>query len=170
MPNKSRQRRPGTIPHRTYWSEETVAVIDAYQRDYHLPSFSAAAEVLVRQGAQQSLPEILTPIIDRSVRKTLNAGIARLIKLQVYTAVEAGIAQRFAAAAVRDVGRLKHDDPERFTRIREAAIADTRRRLHRDNISAIIADLYAELISEGQHGTVASADSLAPPPHAPSDG
>ncbi len=118
MPSKSRQRRPGTIPHRTYWSEETVAVIDAYQRDYHLPSFSAAAEVLVRQGAQQSLPEILTPIIDRSIRKTLNAGIARLIKLQVYTAVEAGIAQRFAAAAVRDVGRLKHDDPERFTRIR----------------------------------------------------
>ncbi len=149
MVSKPRQRRPGTIPHRTYWSTEAVAVIDAYQRDYQLPSFSAAAEVLVRQGAQQALPEILTPIIDRSIRKTLNAGITRLIKLQVYTAVEAGIAQRFAAAAVRDVGRLKQDDPERFTRIREAAIADTRRRLHRDNISAIIADLYAELTSEG---------------------
>ncbi len=164
------RRRIGTIPHRTMWTPETIALIEDYQRQHHIPSFSAAAETLVRLGAHQSPAAVLTPVVTSAIRQAVQRELARLIKLQVYTAIEAGIAQRFAAAAVRDVGRLKQDDPERFTRIREAAIADTRRRLHRDNISAIIADLYAELISDGQHGTVASADSLAPPPHAPSDG
>ncbi len=163
MSKTSRQRRRGTIPHRTYWSADAVALIDAYQADHQLPSFSAAAEVLVRLGLQHDLPAILTPVLIRSLRQTVSEGIARLLKLQVYTAIEAGIAQRFAAAAVRDVGRLKQDDPARFQRIREAAIADTRRRLHRDNISAIIADLYAELTEGG------AVDSAPRPPDAPAD-
>jgi hypothetical protein len=144
------KRRMGTCPHRTFWTAETVQQIEAYQRQQHIPSFSAAAETLVRLGLAHDPAAVLAPVVTSAIHHALHREFARLIKLQVYTAIEAGIAQRFAAAAVRDVGRLKQDDPERFTRIRAAAIADTRRRLHRDNISAIIADLYAELTSEDQ--------------------
>ncbi len=140
-----RKRRPGTIPHRTYWSAEVVALIDSYQAQQQLPSFSAAAETLVRLGLQQSPTEVITPVVSRAVHHAVHRELERLIRLQLYTAVEAGVAQRFAAAAVRDVGRLKQDDPERFHQIKAAAIADTRRRLARDNIGQVVADLYAAL-------------------------
>ncbi len=157
------KRRMGTCPHRTCWTVETVQQIEAYQRTQHIPSFSAAAETLVRIGLAQAPAAVLAPIVTSAVRQAVHRELDRLMKLQVYTAIEAGIAQRFAAAAVRDVGRLKHDDPERFTRIREAAIADTRRRLHRDNISAIIADLYADVT---QHY---ATDTAARLPNAPAE-
>jgi hypothetical protein len=48
---------------------------------------------------------------------------------------------------VRDLGRLKHDDPERYENIKAAAIADTRRRLARNTIGRVVADLYAELMA-----------------------
>ncbi len=122
-----------------------MELIERYQIDQHIPSFSAAAEALVRRGLEQSPAAVLSPVVTNAIRMAVHRELERLMKLQVYTAIEAGIAQRFAAAAVRDVGRLKQDDPQRFTRIREAAIADTRRRLHRANINVIIADLYDEL-------------------------
>ncbi len=161
MQKRPRKRRTGTTPHRTYWSAEAVTLIDTFQAQHQIASFSAAAETLVRLGVQQSPAEVLTPVVASAIKHALHHEFARLIKLQVYTAIEAGMAQRFAAAAVRDVGRLKHDDPDRFTRIREAAIADTRRRLHRDNISAIIADVYAELTDDGHAPPVESTTPSA---------
>jgi len=141
----TRRRRPNTVPHRTYWSREIIPLIDAYQAQHQIESFSAAAEALVRFGLQQSPTEIITPIVASAVRHAVHRELERLIRLQLYTAIEAGIAQRFAAAAVRDVGRLKQDAPSRYQAIKEAAIADARRHLARDNIGAVVADLYAEV-------------------------
>ena len=56
MPHHTRQRRKGVRPHRTLWSEEAVALIDAYQERHQLASFSAAAETLVRLGSG-AIPE-----------------------------------------------------------------------------------------------------------------
>jgi hypothetical protein len=141
------KRRMGTRPHKTFWTAEGTALIEAYQAQHLIPSFSAAAETLVRLGLQQSPTEVITPVIATAIRKTIHSELERLIKLQIYAIVEAGIAQRFAAAAVRDLGRLKHDDPARYDDIKAAAIADTRRRLARDNIGRVVADLYAELMA-----------------------
>jgi hypothetical protein len=68
----------------------------------------------------------------------------RLIKLQLYTAIEAGIGQRLAGAAVRDIGRVKKDEPERYQRIREVATRETRKRLGRNTIGEVVAELYAD--------------------------
>src|SRR5688572_15894200 len=145
MPQHSRQRRKGVRPHRTLWTPEAVQIIDAYQLAHQIPSFSAAAETLVRLGVQQSPAEVITPVVTSAIRHAVHRELERLIRLQIYTAVEAGIAQRFAAAAVRDIGRLKQDAPSRYQAIKEAAIADARRHLARDNIGAVVADLYAEV-------------------------
>ena len=141
------KRRMGTRPHKTFWIAEGTALIEAYQAQHHIPSFSAAAETLVRLGLQQSPTEVITPVVATAIRKTIHTELERLIKLQIYAIVEAGIAQRFAAAAVRDLGRLKHDDPERYENIKAAAIADTRRQLARNNIGRVVADLYAALMA-----------------------
>src|SRR3712207_4281004 len=146
MAQHSRQRRKGVRPHRTLWTPEAVQIIDAYQAHHQIPSFSAAADALVRLGVQQSPTEVITPIVTSAVRHAVHRELEHLIRLQLYTAVEAGVAQRFAAAAVRDIGRLKHDDPARYDNIKAAAIADTRRRLARNNIGKVVADLYTALL------------------------
>jgi len=145
-------RRKGTRPHRTLWTDEGVTLIDAYQEQHRIPSFSAAAETLVRLGLQQSPAEVLAPMVASAVRHAVHRELERLIRLQLYTAIEAGIAQRFAAAAVRDVGRLKQDAPSRYQAIKEAAIADARRHLARDNIGAVVAGLYAEVAGGDRSG------------------
>ena len=147
MAQQSRQRRKGVRPHRTLWTEEAVQIIDAYQAQHQIPSFSAAAETLVRLGIQQSPTEVITPIVTSAVRHAVHRELDRLIRLQIYTAIEAGIGQRLAGAAVRDLGRLKQDDPERYEKIKAAAIADARRRLARNSIGEVVADLYAELMT-----------------------
>ncbi len=147
MAQQSRQRRKGVRPHRTLWTEEAVQIIDAYQAQHQIPSFSAAAETLVRLGIQQSPTEVITPIVTSAVRHAVHRELDRLIRLQIYTAIEAGIGQRLAGAAVRDLGRLKQDDPERYEKIKAAAIADARRRLARNSIGEVVADLYAELMA-----------------------
>src|SRR5918998_5042296 len=136
------QRRKGTLPQRVRLTQQTTDLIDAYQEQHQIPSFSATVEVLVRQGLAQSPAEILAPIIVSTLRTAVHRELQRLIQLQLYTAIEAGVGQRFAAAAVRDIGRLKHDAPERYDNIKAAAIADTRRRLLGDNIAKVVADLY----------------------------
>ncbi len=143
------KRRMGTRPHKTFWTAEGIALIEAYQAEHQIASFSGAAEALVRLGLQQSPTEVITPVVATAIRKTIHSQLERLIRLQLYTAVEAGVAQRFAAAAVRDLGRLKQDDPERFHQIKAAAIADARRRLARDTIGQVVADLYQELVGSG---------------------
>ncbi len=147
MAQQSRQRRKGVRPHRTLWTEEAVQIIDAYQAQHQIPSFSAAAETLVRLGIQQSPTEVITPIVTSAVRHAVHRELDRLIRLQIYTAIEAGIGQRLAGAAVRDLGRLKQDDPECYEKIKAAAIADARRRLARNSIGEVVADLYAELMA-----------------------
>src|SRR5919199_4704909 len=139
------KRRKGTIPQRIMLTQATVDRIDAYQAQHQIRSFSAAAETLLRIGLEESPAEIVAPIIVSTLRAALHRELQRLIQLQIYTALEAGVGQRFAAAAVRDIGRLKHDDPERYDHIKAAAIADTRRRLARDNIGRVIEYLYTEL-------------------------
>ena len=157
---RPRQRRRGTIPRHTYWSPGAVTLIDDYQAQQRLPSFSAAAEALVRLGVEQSPTEVITPIIMSAIYKAVHQELERLIRLQLYTAVEVGVAQRFAAAAVRDLGRLKQDDPERFHQIKAAAIADTRRQLARDNIGQVVADLYTALFASGPDSDVSNGEQV----------
>ena len=143
------KRRMGTRPHHTFWTPEGIALIEAYQAQHHIPSFSATAETLVRMGVERSPAEILEPIIVSTLRHELAKHLDRLVNLIVYDIIETGVTQRLAGAAVRDLGRLKQDDPERYDKIKAAAIVDTRRRLARDKIGSVLADLYTELLGSG---------------------
>jgi hypothetical protein len=85
------KRRMGTRPHRTFWTDETVAVIETYQVRHRIPSFSAAAETLVRLGVERSPAEVIAPIVVSTLRHELNRHLERLIKLVVYDIIETGI-------------------------------------------------------------------------------
>src|SRR5919199_3072352 len=154
------KRRTGTRPHKTMWTLDTVHRIEAYQAKHQIPSFSATAETLVRMGLEHSPAEILAPIIMSTLRQEFSRQIERVIQLIVYDIIETGVAQRLAGAAVRDIGRLKQDDPERYDRIKAAAIADTRRRLARDNIGRVIEQLYTELAGSADEREDASSDQI----------
>ncbi len=138
------RRRKGTVPHRTMWTLETVERIEAYQAQHRIPSFSATAETLVRMGLEQSPSEIIAPIIVSTLRQEFSRQMERVVKLIVYDIIETGVAQRLAGAAVRDIGRLKQDDPERYDRIKAAALTDARRTLARTNIERVLQELYGD--------------------------
>jgi hypothetical protein len=138
-------RRKGTRRQHTRWTPEALALIDAYQAQHHLPSFSAAAETLVRLGLQQSPAEIITPIIASAVREAVHRELDRLIRVQIYTAIEVGMTYRFAAATARDVGRLKDDPPERYQRLKAFVRSDTRRRIAQGQIGRLLNDLVQTL-------------------------
>src|SRR5918912_2209949 len=150
------KRRTGTRPHKTMWTFDTVQRIDAYRAQHRIPSFSATAETLVRLGLEHSPAEIIAPIIVSTIRQEVSRQIERVVKLIVYDIIETGVAQRLAGAAVRDIGRLKQDDPQRYDRIKAAAITDARRTLARTHIDQVIRELYgdrqSELHSSGQDG------------------
>lgn len=147
------QRRRGTIPQRVRLTQEITDLIDDYQQKHKIASFSATIEHLARLGLEQSPAEALAPVVVAAVRQAMRREVERLIKLQVYGIIEAGVAQRFAGAALRDLARANQDDPSRYERIKHAAITDTRKRLARDNVAAIIQDLYKEFAPEvGEDG------------------
>ncbi len=145
------KRRMGTRPHKTFWTQATVQRIEAYQAQHQIPSFSAAAETLARMGLEQSPAEILAPIIVSTMRQEFSRKVERMVKLIVYDIIETGVAQRLAGAAVRDIGRLKNDDPERYERIKQAAITDARRTLARTHIDQVLRELYGDRESELHH-------------------
>lgn len=155
------KRRPGTIPARTYWSEDAITAIEQYQARHGIGSFSAAAEALVRLGLEQSPTEILQPIIESSIRQAIHRDLDRLVRLQVLTAIDSGMAWRFAAAGTRDVGRIKQDPPERYEEIKAMAIREARRSLRRDHLRSIVADYMPELSEPEAANTLAEAMGLA---------
>src|SRR5688572_23452950 len=104
------KRRMGTRPQHTYWTPEGIAMIEAYQAKHRIPSFSAAAETLVRLGLDKSPGEILEPIIVSTIRQAVHRELERLVRVQIHTALEAGMARQFAAAALRDIGRMMTDE------------------------------------------------------------
>ena len=144
MGHHSRQRRKGTLPHRVRLTQQTTDLIDAYQEQHQVPSFSAAIETLVRLGLEHSPAEIIAPIIVSTIRQELKRENERLIKLIIYDIVETGVAQRLAGAAVRDVGRLKHDDPDRYFKIKAAAIKETRQRLASGSIGQALREVLSD--------------------------
>lgn len=147
------QRRRGTIPQRVRLTQELADLIDDYQEKHQIASFSATIEHLARLGLEQSPAEALAPVVVSAVRQSIRREVERLIKLQLYGIIEAGVAQRFAGAALRDLARANKDDPERYDRIKHAAITDARKRLARDNVAEIIRDLYTEFAPEvGEDG------------------
>ena len=135
------KRRMGTIPQRVRLTQQTSDRIDAYQQQHNILSFSATIETLVRMGLEQSPGEILAPIIVSTMRQEFNRHFERVIKLLVYDIIETGMARRLAGAAVRDVGRLKQDDPERYDKIKTAAWTEARQMLARTNIEQVLRDL-----------------------------
>jgi len=145
------ERRRGTLPQRVRLTQQTSDRIDNYQERHQIPSFSAAIETLVRIGLEQSPGEILAPAA--TVKQEVGRSMERLIKLQIYTAIEAGIGQRLTGAVVRDIGRIKKDQPERADRIRQVATKETRMRIARGNIGATIAELYQEFAPDDMGGT-----------------
>lgn len=148
------KRRRGTIPERVRLTQELTDLIDDYQEQHQIASFSAAIEHLARLGLQQSPAESVAPIVVSAVRQSVRREVERLIKLQLYGIIEAGVAQRFAGTLLRDMSLAKHEkDPERYDRIKRAAVADARKRLARDNVAELIRDLYVEFAPEdGEHG------------------
>jgi hypothetical protein len=145
------KRRKGTIPQRIMLTQATVDRIDAYQAQHQIRSFSAAAETLLRIGLEESPSEIVAPIIVSTIRHEMAKSVERVVKLIVYDIIETGVAQRLAGAAVRDIGRMKHDDPERYDRIKAAAITDARRTLARTNIDKVLQELYGDREGELHH-------------------
>lgn len=156
------QRRKGTIPQRVRLTQQTSDLIDSYQDQHRIPSFSAAVEVLVRQGLARSPAEILAPIIVSTLRQEVARGLDRVIKLIVYDIIETGVAQRLAGAAVRDIGRLKQDDPERYNKIKAAAITDARRTLARANIERVLQELYGDREGELHHAREEGGEGRTP--------
>ena len=132
------KRRLGTIPQRVRLTQQTVDRVDAYQEQHNIPSFSATVETLLRIGLEQSPAEVLVPIIVSTMQQEFRVQVDRLVKLLVYDIIETGIARRMAAAAVRDVGRLKNDDPDRYFKILDAAQDDARKMLARTKISKVL--------------------------------
>ena len=65
----------------------------------------------------------------------------RVTKLFVYDIVETGVTQRLAGAVVRDIGRLKQDEPERYECIKEAAWNEARQMLARTRIDQVLRDV-----------------------------
>ena len=106
--------------------------------EHNIPSYSATVETLVRLGLEQSPGEVLAPIIVSTMRREFNAQVNRLAKLLAYNIVETGQARLIASAALRDIGRLKQDDPERHTLIKEAARKEARHLLDRRRISQLL--------------------------------
>ena len=135
------KRRMGTIPQRVRLTQQTSDRIDAYQVQHNIPSFSATIETLVRLGLEQSPGEVLAPIIVSTLRREFNAQVNRLAKLLAYNIVETGQTRLIASAALRDIGRLKQDDPERHEKIKEAARKEARHLLDRKRISQLLDDL-----------------------------
>ncbi len=156
------QRRKGTLPQRVRLTQQTTDFIDAYQEQHRIPSFSATVETLVRMGLEQSPAEILAPIIVSTMRQEFNRHIERVIKLIVYDIIETGVAQRLAGAAVRDIGRLKQDDPERYDKIKAAAITDARRTLARANIERVLQELYGDREGELHQAREDSGEGRTP--------
>jgi hypothetical protein len=151
------QRRRGTIPQRVRLTPEVIKLIDDYQAKHQIPSFSAAAESLIRQGLQQAPAEVITPVIVSVIRQE----IGRLVRLQIYNIVETGVAQRLAGATLRDMhglhaqlasGQVKKVDPERYDKIRVAAIGASRRRLERSHVAATIREVWPELADDQPGG------------------
>lgn len=143
------KRRRGTIPQRVRLTQEITDLIDDYQKQHKIASFSATIEYLARLGLEQSPAEALAPIVVSAVRQSVRREVERLIKLQIYGIVEAGVGQRFAGMLLRDLSLAKDkNDPGRYDRIKQAAIVDVRKRLARDNVAEIIQDLYMEFAPE----------------------
>jgi hypothetical protein len=132
------KRRMGTIPRRTYWTPGAVELIERYQEQQHLASFSAAAETLVRLGLQQSPAEIITPAVTSAVRATVRAELNRMARLHVFTAIDAGAAFRMASAV------LRHVVPARYEAIRQDVLNDARRAVGREHLRDTVAGVLPD--------------------------
>ncbi|MBA3948215.1 MAG: hypothetical protein H0X37_27145 [Herpetosiphonaceae bacterium] len=149
------KRRVGTAPHRTFWTTETVQAIETYQAQHQIPSFSAAAETLVRLGLNQSPAEVLTPIIVSTVRREFAVGMERIVRLLVYDIIETGVAQRLAGAAVYHLYEQTEprSGPEKYDLVKQQIRDDAYRTFSRAKISTTLDELAAvndELEQEGE--------------------
>jgi hypothetical protein len=112
-------------------------------------------------GLERSPGEIIEPIIASAVRTAIHKELNRLVRLQVLTAIDSGMAWRFAAAGTRDIGRVKGDPPERYEEIKAFAMQEARRALGRDHLRTIVAAYAPELVAPAPE-TLAEALGLAP--------
>jgi hypothetical protein len=132
------KRRMGTVPRRTYWTPAAVELIERFQEQQHLASFSAAAETLVRLGLQQSPPAIVTPAVTSAVRATVRAELNRMARLHVFTAIDAGAAYRMAGAV------LRHVVPARYEVIKQEVLDDARRAVGREHLRDAVAGVLPD--------------------------
>ena len=133
------KRRMGTMPVRTYWTPGAVELIETYQQQQQLTSFSAAAETLVRLGVQQSAPEIITPAVTNAVRATVRKEVNRMVRLHILTAIDAGLAWRLAGAT------LQHVVPAQYERLKHAAMNEARKALGREHLRDATAGALPDL-------------------------
>lgn len=154
------KRRMGTCPHRTFWTSKTVAAIETYQQHQQLPSFSAAAEALVRLGLEQSPTEVITPIVTSALHAAMRQETDRLIRLLLYAIMESGTAARLAGAALyrqRPADTPLKDWNIRYRGIKRNAQLDARRALAKPHITALIEEVYGN--RQSQLSAAESGDS-----------
>ncbi len=139
------KRRMGTVPRRIFWTPQLAARIEAYQAAQQIPSFSAAAEALVRLGLEQSPTEVITPIIESAVRREFATGIGRIARLLVYNTIETGVAQRMAGAAVYHLYEQAEPrgGPEKYDMVKQEIRDDAYRTFSRATISRTLDELAA---------------------------
>ncbi len=139
------KRRVGTVPHRTFWTAETMRAIEVYQAQHQIPSFSAAAETLVRLGLHQSPAEVLGPIITSTVRREFAVGMERIVRLLVYDIIETGVAQRLAGAAVYHLYEhaQPRSGPQKYDLVKQEIRDDAYRTFSRARISQTLDELAA---------------------------
>src|SRR5688572_30211247 len=91
--------------------------------------------------------EVLAPIIISTMQQEVTWHCKRVTKLFVYDIVEKGMARRRAGAVVRDIGRLKQDEPERNECIKEAAWNEARQMLARTRIDQVLRIMLMDIHS-----------------------
>ncbi len=133
------KRRIGTVPSHTMWTETTVKAIDAYQAKHNIPSFSAAAETLVRLGLDQSPGEVVQPLIASVIRRELE----RVVELISYNVIGTGVAQRLAGAAL--LAHYRTTNPKTaeadYDAVKQAARSEAGRVFASANVITVLRDV-----------------------------
>ena len=138
------ERRKHTVKKNVRFTEETLTLVEQWAERNGV-SFSAALDSLCRLGLGQTQDQALAPIVTSVVKREITSHYDRIIRLLLYNIVESGRAYRMAAAAMYKL----EDDKERYARLKEYIIKDTRTTLAKAKIGSILDELFA---GEQEHG------------------
>lgn len=109
-------RRPGTQPVKIRLTEAGRDLIHVYA-EKHQMSFSAAVEALALIGLGQPISDIAVPLVVSAVRLEMRRAHDVFIALLHASALEAGIANRLAGAALKTLRPGDYDSIKKAARV-----------------------------------------------------